>query len=53
MALKKDSKSHDNGQGKSLNENPSQLDFKDLEIKKEIESQPMEVSKGMIMRMDF
>ena len=46
MALKKDSNFHDSEQEKSQYQNSSQLDFKNLEIKKEIESQPMEFSKG-------
>jgi len=46
MALKKDSKSHGSEQAKSQNENSSLLEFKNLENKKEIESQLLEVSKG-------
>ena len=46
MALKKDSKSLDSEQGKSQNEDASLLELKNLETKKEIESQPLEVSKG-------
>ena len=45
MALKKDSNSLGSEQEKSQNEDPSLLDFKNLEKKKEIESQPSEVSK--------
>ena len=40
MALKKDSKSLDNFQEKSQNEDPSLLELKKLENKNEIESQP-------------
>ena len=46
MALKKDSKSLSSEQEKSRNEDSSPIDFKNLENKKEIESQPLEVSKG-------
>ena len=46
MTLKKDSKSLDSEQGKSQNEDASALELKNLENKKEIESQPSEVSKG-------
>ena len=46
MVLKKDSNSHGSEQENSKNENSSQLEFKNLEIKKEIESQPIEVLKG-------
>ena len=46
MALKKDSNSRGSEKEKSQNENSSQLEFKKSEIKKEIESQPLEVSKG-------
>ena len=53
MALKKDSNFHRSEQGKSQNENSSQIEFKNLEIKKETKSQPLEGQKEMIMRMDF
>ena len=46
MALKKDSKSIDSEQEKSHNEDASLLELKNLEKKKEIESQQLEVSKG-------
>ena len=46
MASKKDSESLGSEQEKSQNEDPSLLDFKNLEKKKEIESQALEVSKG-------
>ena len=46
MVLKKDSKSLDNFQENSQNEDPSLLELKKLENKNEIESQPLEVSKG-------
>ena len=46
MALKKDSKSFDSEQEKSHNEDPSILKLKNLDNKKEIEPQPLEVSKG-------
>ena len=46
MTLKKDSKSLDSEQEKSQYEDASLLDLKNLENKKEIESQPLEVSKG-------
>ena len=46
MALKKDSNSPGSEQGKSQNEIDSPLELKNLENKKEIESQPLEVSKG-------
>ena len=46
MALKNDSNSLDSEQGKSQNEDASLLELKNLENKKEIESQPLEVSKG-------
>ena len=46
MALKKDSNSFDNENEKSQNENASLIELKNLEKKKEIESQPLEVSKG-------
>ena len=46
MALKKDSNSLGNEQEKSQNEDPSLLEFKNLDNKKEIESQLLEVSKG-------
>ena len=54
MALKKDSNSLDIKQEKSQNEDASLLELKNLENKKEIESQPLEVSKGNDNeRMDF
>ena len=46
MALKKDSNSLGSGQEKSQNEDSSILEFKNLDNKKEIESQLLEVSKG-------
>ena len=46
MALKKDSKSLGSEKEKSQNEDSSLLELKNLENKKEIESQPLEVSKG-------
>ena len=46
MALKKDSNSVDSEQEKSQNEDASLLELKNLDNKKEIESQPLEVSKG-------
>ena len=46
MALKKDSKSLDIEQEKSQNEDVSLISLNNLENKKEIESQPLEVSKG-------
>ena len=46
MALKKDSNSHDSEQERSQNEDADLLELKNLENKKEIESQPLEVSKG-------
>ena len=46
MALKKDSNSLGSEQENSQNEDSSLLDFKNLENKKEIESQLLEVSKG-------
>ena len=45
MALKKDSNSLGSDQEKSQNEDASLLELKNLENKKEIESQPLEVSK--------
>ena len=45
MALKKDSNSFGSDQEKSQNEDSSLLEFKNLENKKEIESQLLEVSK--------
>ena len=45
MALKKDSNSLGSEKEKSQNEDASLLELKDLENKKEIESQPLEVSK--------
>jgi len=44
MALKKDSNSLDSEQEKSQNEDASLLELKNLENKKEIESQQLEVS---------
>ena len=46
MTLKKDSKSLGSDQEKSQNEEPSLLDFKNLDNNKEIKSQLLEVSKG-------
>ncbi len=46
MALKKDSNSLGSEQEKSHNEDSSLLEFKNLDNKKEIESQLLEVSKG-------
>ena len=46
MALKKDSNSLSSGLGKSHNEDDSLLELNNLENKKEIESQPLEVSTG-------
>ena len=46
MALKKDSNSVDSEQEKSQNEDASLLELKNLENKREIESKPLEVSKG-------
>ena len=46
MALKKDSNSLDSEQEKSQNADASLFELKNLENKKEIESQPLEVSKG-------
>ena len=46
MALKKDSKSLNSEQEKSQHEDASLLELNNLENKKEIESQPLEVSKG-------
>ncbi len=46
MALKKDSNSLGSEQEKSQNEDSSLLEFKNLDNKKEIESQILEVSKG-------
>ena len=45
MALKKDSNSLSSEQEKSQNEDYSLLEFKNLDNKKEIESQLLEVSK--------
>ena len=45
MALKKDNNSLGSGQEKSQNEDSSLLDLKNLDNKKEIESQLLEVSK--------
>ena len=46
MTLNKDSKSLYSEQEKSQNEDASLLELKNLENRKEIESQPLEVSKG-------
>ena len=46
MALKKDSNSLGSEHEKSQNEDSSLLEFKNLENNKEIESKPLEVSKG-------
>ena len=46
MALKKDSNSLDSEQEKSQNEDASMLELKNLENKKQIESQQLEVLKG-------
>ena len=46
MALKKDINSLGSGQEKFQNEDASLLELKNLENNKEIESQPLEVSKG-------
>ena len=46
MALKKDSNSLGSEQEKSQNEDTALLELKNLENKKEIESQPLELSKG-------
>ena len=46
MALKKDSNSFDSEREKSQYEDTSFLELKNLENKKEIESQTLEVSKG-------
>ena len=46
MVLKKDSNSLGSEQEKSQNEDSSLIEFKNLENKKEIESQLLEVSKG-------
>ena len=46
MALKKDSNSIGSAQEKSQNEDSSLIDLKNLENKKEIGSQLLEVSKG-------
>ena len=46
MALKKDSNSLDSEKGNSQNENTSLIDLKNLDNQKEIESKPLEVSKG-------
>ena len=46
MALKKDSNSPGSEQEKPQNEDPSLLEYKNLDNKKEIESQLLEVSKG-------
>ena len=46
MNLKKDSNSLGSEQENSQNEDPSLLEFKNLDKKKEIESQLLEVSKG-------
>ena len=49
MNLKKDSNSLGSEQEKSQNEDSSLLDFKNLENKKEIESQLLEVSKVCLL----
>ena len=46
MALKKDSNSLGSEKEKSQNEDVSLIELKDLENKKEIDSQPLEVSRG-------
>ena len=46
MDFKKESKSLDSEQEKSQNEDASLLELKNLENKKEIQSQELEVSKG-------
>ena len=46
MALKKDGNSLDSEQENSQNEDSSLLEFKNLDNKKEIESQTLEVKKG-------
>ena len=46
MTFKKDSTSISSEQEKSQNEDSSSLALKDLENKKEIESQQLEISKG-------
>ena len=46
MALKKESNSLGSEQVKSQNKDSSLLEFNNMENKKEIESQPLEVSKG-------
>ena len=46
MALNKDGNSLGSEQGKSHNENAPLIELKNLEKKKEIESQPLEVSTG-------
>ena len=46
MALKKDSNSLGSEQEKSQHEDSSPLEFKNLDNKKEIEAQLLEVSKG-------
>ena len=46
MTLKKDKYSTDSEHGKSQNKDASLVELKNLENKKEIESQPLEVSKG-------
>ena len=46
MVLKKDNKSLGSEQEKSHNEDSSLLEFKNLDNKKEVESQLLEVSKG-------
>ena len=46
MVLKKDSKSLGNEQENSQNEDSSLLEYKNLDNKKEVESQLLEVSKG-------
>ena len=46
MALKKDRKSLDSDQEKSQNEDVSLIELNNIEKKTEIESQPLEVSRG-------
>ena len=53
MALKKESNALDSEQEKSQNEDNSLLELKNLENKKEIESQSLEVSKGNDNENDF
>ena len=49
MALKKDSNSLENQYEKSHDEDSALLDLKNLENKKEIECQSLEVSKGCLL----